>query len=66
MERQTPSEVGPNEVRGIEALQMALRTGAPLRRRTLLGGEEPISPRAAWALWSRGIERELVCEMRET
>lgn len=63
--KSSPSNVGTHELRGIEALQHSLRTGAELRRRPMFGRESVVSANAAYALWGAQMERELVCVLHD-
>lgn len=64
MQKSTPSPVGPNELRGLLALQHSIQTKAPLFRRFAFGLRvEPLTESAAYHLWSRGAESEIFCEM---
>jgi hypothetical protein len=60
------SVVGSNELRGLAALQHAMRTGCPLMRRHTFGlRTEPISHRCGYALWSCGAENQLYVEVSD-
>lgn len=49
------------EAHGLAALELALKTGAPLHRRYLLGlRTEPVSQEEGCALWSDGHADQLV------
>lgn len=60
MAKTKPSELGPTELRGLAALEFAMRNGVPIQRRYALGmREETISTNAAYCLWGSGAEMQL-------
>jgi hypothetical protein len=53
-----------HELRGLEALQYAMQTGAPLMRRHTFGvRKERVSSRVGYSLWGLGLESQLYVEV---
>ncbi len=63
--RAEQSSVGFDELRGLQALEHAMKTGTPLHRRTRLGMKsETISTRAGYCLWGLGYEQQLYVQLK--